>query len=56
MLTVVALGSSALPERHEKPVRPDGQGWRRVVPSPQPLRIIELNIPHQLLMSTPLES
>ena len=31
-----------LAERHGWTVKPDGQNWRRVVPSPQPQRIVQL--------------
>jgi carbamate kinase len=32
----------ALAEQHDWTVRADGRGWRRVVPSPEPVRIVQL--------------
>ena len=39
----------ALAERHGWTVRPDGQNWRRVVPSPEPLRIVQLHAIERLI-------
>jgi carbamate kinase len=39
----------ALAERHGWTVRPDGQNWRRVVPSPEPLRIVQLHAIQRLI-------
>ena len=39
----------ALAERHGWTVRPDGQEWRRVVPSPEPLRIVQLHAIERLI-------
>jgi carbamate kinase len=39
----------AFAERHGWTVRPDGQDWRRVVPSPQPLRIVQLHAIERLI-------
>jgi len=39
----------ALAAAHGWTVRPDGPGWRRVVPSPAPLRIVELTAIEALL-------
>jgi carbamate kinase len=39
----------ALAERHGWTVRPDGQDWRRVVPSPEPLRIVQLHAVERLI-------
>ncbi len=39
----------SLAERHGWTVKPDGQRWRRVVPSPQPLRIVQLRAIERLL-------
>ena len=38
-----------LAERHGWAVKPDGQSWRRVVPSPQPQRIVQLGAIERLL-------
>ena len=37
-----AAQAQAVSAKHGWVVKPDGEDWRRVVPSPQPLRIIEL--------------
>jgi carbamate kinase len=39
----------AMAERHGWTVRPDGEAWRRVVPSPEPLRIVELRAIERLV-------
>lgn len=41
--------AGALADRHGWTVRPDGAGWRRVVPSPQPVSIEELPVAGMLL-------
>ena len=38
-----------LAERYGWTVRPDGQDWRRVVPSPEPLRIVQLRAIERLV-------
>jgi carbamate kinase len=39
----------SLAERHGWTVRPDGRNWRRVVPSPQPQRIVQLRAIERLV-------
>jgi carbamate kinase len=39
----------SLAERHDWAVKPDGQNWRRVVPSPRPQRIVQLRAIERLV-------
>ena len=41
--------AKAVGEKHGWTVKPDGDDWRRVVPSPQPLRIVELGAIERLV-------
>lgn len=43
--------ATLLAEQHDWTVRPDGPSWRRVVPSPQPQRIVETRLIRQLVES-----
>lgn len=43
--------AAELADKHGWTVRADGDGWRRVVASPMPLRIVELEIARALLLS-----